>query len=301
MNSSPNAHRGIVLAGGTGSRLHPLTLATSKQLMPVYDKPMIYYPISVLMLAGIQQILIISTPNDLPSFKRLLGSGEQFGVTFSYLEQPVPDGIASAFTIGERFLDSHPAALILGDNLFYGHDFTKSLQLAMQQTNSATIFAHQVSNPSDYGVIEFDSAGVAVSLEEKPLLPKSKFAVPGLYFYPGDVADQARQLKPSARGEREITTLNQLYLTQGRLNVIRLSRGTAWLDTGTHETLLEAAQFVQIVQNRQGLQIACLEEIGLKMGFLSLSEFENSISKMGNSTYAKYLALRAADYATRAV
>jgi glucose-1-phosphate thymidylyltransferase len=284
-----NNRKGIVLAGGSGSRLHPLTLATSKQLMPVYDKPMVYYPISVLMLAGIREILIISTPFDLPAFERLLGDGSQFGVCFSYAEQPSPDGLAQAFLIGADFLNGAPAALVLGDNLFYGNDFTDTLASANQDLNNATIFGYPVSDPQAYGVVEFDSNGKAISLEEKPAKPKSHFAVPGLYFYSSDVVEHARALKPSARGELEITCLNRSYLEAGRLNVQKLGRGTAWLDTGTHDSLLQAAEFVRVIQHRQGLRIACLEEIGLEMGFLDEAGFEQSIQRLGKSSYGDYL------------
>ena len=284
-----NNRKGIVLAGGSGSRLHPLTLATSKQLMPVYDKPMVYYPISVLMLAGIREILIISTPLDLTAFERLLGDGSQFGVCFSYVEQPSPDGLAQAFLIGADFLKGAPAALVLGDNLFYGNDFTDTLASANQDLNNATIFGYPVSDPQAYGVVEFDSNGKAISLEEKPAKPKSHFAVPGLYFYSSDVVDHARALKPSARGELEITCLNRSYLEAGRLNVQKLGRGTAWLDTGTHDSLLQAAEFVRVIQHRQGWRIACLEEIGLEMGFLDETSFEQSIQRLGKSSYGDYL------------
>ena len=281
--------KGIVLAGGSGSRLHPLTLAVSKQLMPVYDKPMVYYPISVLMLSGIREILIISTPTDLPAFRALLGDGSQFGVEFSYAEQPSPDGLAQAFLIGENFLGDSPAALVLGDNLFYGHDFTDTLAQATQDSQNATIFGYEVADPKAYGVVEFAPSGKAISLEEKPENPKSHFAVPGLYFYPNDVSEQARNLKPSARGELEITCLNRRYLEADKLQVQKLGRGTAWLDTGTHDSLLEAAEFVRVIQNRQGLRIACLEEIGLQMGYLDQSGFEKSIERLGKSSYGNYL------------
>jgi glucose-1-phosphate thymidylyltransferase len=281
--------KGIVLAGGSGSRLHPLTMAVSKQLMPVYDKPMIYYPISVLMLAGIREILIISTPHDLPSFRRLLGDGSRYGVQFKYAEQPSPDGLAQAFLIGAEFLAGAPAALVLGDNLFYGHDFTDTLAEANRDADGATIFGYEVADPSAYGVVEFDAKGQAISLEEKPPHPKSHFAVPGLYFYCSDVVEVARQLKPSPRGELEITDLNRVYLGQGRLHVQKLGRGTAWLDTGTHDSLLDAAQFVQVIQHRQGLRISCLEEIGLQMGFLDEAAFERSIENLGKSSYGTYL------------
>ena len=264
-------------------------MAVSKQLMPVYDKPMIYYPISVLMLAGIREILIISTPHDLPSFRRLLGDGSRYGVQFKYAEQPSPDGLAQAFLIGAEFLSGAPAALVLGDNLFYGHDFTDTLAEANRDADGATIFGYEVADPSAYGVVEFDAKGQAISLEEKPPHPKSHFAVPGLYFYCSDVVEVARQLKPSPRGELEITDLNRVYLGQGRLHVQKLGRGTAWLDTGTHDSLLDAAQFVQVIQHRQGLRISCLEEIGLQMGFLDEAAFERSIENLGKSSYGTYL------------
>ena len=283
------SRKGIVLAGGSGSRLHPLTLAVSKQLMPVYDKPMIYYPISVLMLSGIREILIISTPHDLPAFERLLGDGSQFGVSFSYAEQPSPDGLAQAFLIGADFLSGAPAALVLGDNLFYGHAFTDTLAAANAEFDEATVFGYEVADPQAYGVVDFDSNGRAVSLEEKPSKPRSNFAVPGLYFYSGDVVENARALKPSARGELEITCLNRRYLDAGRLQVQKLGRGTAWLDTGTHDSLLEAAEFVRVVQHRQGLRIACLEEIGFQMGYLDSLAFEKSIARLGKSSYGDYL------------
>jgi len=281
--------KGIVLAGGTGSRLHPLTMAVSKQLMPVYDKPMIYYPISVLMLAGIRDILIISTPQDLPNFRKLLGDGSRFGVRFEYAEQPSPDGLAQAFLISAEFLAGSPATLVLGDNLFYGHDFTDILSAADQNIDGATVFGYEVAEPSAYGVVEFDATGKAISLEEKPAEPRSNYAVPGLYFYSADVVEKARALKPSARGELEITDLNRVYLEEGRLQVQKLGRGTAWLDTGTHESLLEAADFVRAIQNRQGLRIACLEEIGLQMGFLDELGFERSLEPLGKSSYGTYL------------
>jgi glucose-1-phosphate thymidylyltransferase len=264
-------------------------MAVSKQLMPVYDKPMIYYPISVLMLAGIREILIISTPQDLPNFRKLLGDGSRYGVSFDYAEQPSPDGLAQAFLIGAEFLAGAPAALVLGDNLFYGHDFTDILAAADRDQEYATVFGYEVAEPSAYGVVEFDASGKAISLEEKPAEPRSSYAVPGLYFYCSDVVEKARALKPSARGELEITDLNRVYLEEGRLQVQKLGRGTAWLDTGTHESLLEAADFVRAIQNRQGLRIACLEEIGLQMGFLDEASFEAALEPLGKSSYGTYL------------
>lgn len=283
--------KGIILAGGSGTRLYPLTIAVSKQLMPLYDKPMIYYPISVLMLAGIREILIISTPEDLPLFKKLLGDGHQFGVSFSYAEQASPDGLAQAFTIANDcgFLKSEPVALILGDNLFYGHDFIVRLKAAMERTTGASIFAYRVSNPEAYGVVEFDSEGRALSLEEKPENPKSNYAIPGLYFYDASVVDFARKLKPSARGEYEITDLNKLYLEQGNLYVESLGRGTAWLDTGTHDALLDAAEFVRVIESRQGLKIACLEEIALQNKWILEVNLKLLISNLTSSGYVSYL------------
>jgi glucose-1-phosphate thymidylyltransferase len=283
--------KGIILAGGSGTRLFPLTIAVSKQLMPVYDKPMVYYPLSVLMLAGIQEILVISTPTDLPLFRRLLGDGSQFGVTLTYAEQPSPDGLAQAFHIAGDvgFLKNEPAALVLGDNLFYGHDLAKSLERASARTGGATIFGYHVADPKSYGVVEFAPDGRVVSLEEKPLQPKSNYAIPGIYFYDADVVPLSRSLKPSKRGELEITDLNRLYLERGDLHVELLGRGTAWLDTGTHDSLLEAGQFVSVIENRQGLKIACLEEIGFRQGWLTRAGLETSIAKLGKSNYGAYL------------
>jgi len=281
--------KGIILAGGSGSRLYPLTLAVSKQLMPVYDKPMIYYPLSVLMFAGIREILIISTPHDLPNFRKLLGDGSQWGLSFSYEEQPSPDGLAQAFHIGESFLNGAPAALVLGDNLFHGHEFASTMKQAAERYDAATIFGYSVANPSEYGVVEFDAIGRAISLEEKPEQPKSAFAVPGIYFYPADVSDLARDLKPSPRGELEITDLNRLYLNQDRLFVERLGRGTAWLDTGTMESLLDAGNFVSIIEKRQGNKIACPEEIAFEQDWIDEAMLAEMINKSGKSSYGKYL------------
>jgi len=281
--------RGLILAGGSGSRLHPLTLAVSKQLMPVYDKPMIYYPISVLMLAGIREILIISTPHDLPAFEKLLGTGAQFGVHFAYVEQPRPEGLAQAFLLGEEFLQGAPSALVLGDNLFFGNEFGRILAHADRRRDGATIFGYEVSNPTAYGVIEFDATGRALSLEEKPEKPRSRWAVPGLYFYDDRVVPFAKALKPSPRGELEITDLNRCYLGDGTLHVEKFGRGTAWLDTGTHDSLLEAAHFVQTIQKRQGLRIACLEEIAFQKGWLSVDELSQVAAALGKSSYGEYL------------
>ena len=287
--------KGIILAGGSGTRLYPITRAVSKQLMPVYDKPMIYYPLSVLMMADIREILIISTPHDLPQFRRLFGDGRQFGLEISYAEQPKPDGLAQAFLIGADFLAGSPACLVLGDNLFYGHDFSKTLQSATTREKGATIFGYYVSNPEAYGVVEFNEQGVAVSLEEKPKEPKSKYAVPGLYFYDGQVVELARSLKPSARGELEITDLNRLYLERGTLHVETLGRGLAWLDTGTHDSLLEAADFVRAIQNRQGLKIACIEEISLLKGWITRDQLRELITDLGKTSYADYLRMLVED------
>jgi glucose-1-phosphate thymidylyltransferase len=285
------SRKGIVLAGGSGTRLYPLTVAVSKQLMPVYDKPMVYYPLSVLMLAGIREILIISTPADLPLFRRLLGDGSAFGVRFAYAEQARPEGLAQAFHIAgdTGFLRDEPAALVLGDNLFYGHDLVKSLERAATRLEGATIFGYHVADPRSYGVVEFAPDGRVVSLEEKPAQPKSNYAIPGIYFYDADVVARARSLRPSARGELEITDLNRLYLEAGRLHVELLGRGTAWLDTGTHDSLLEAGQFVSVIENRQGLKIACLEEIAWRHGWIDRATLEANVTRLGKSSYGAYL------------
>jgi glucose-1-phosphate thymidylyltransferase len=290
--STPPSRKGIILAGGSGTRLYPLTLAVSKQLMPVYDKPMIYYPLSTLMIAGIREVLIISTPTDLPHFKRLLGDGSLIGLKLSYAEQPSPDGLAQAFHIAgdTGFLNGQePSALILGDNLFYGHDLSKSLERAHARPSGSTIFGYHVADPKSYGVVEFATDGRVVSLEEKPAQPKSNYAIPGIYFYDRDVVTLARSLKPSHRGELEITDLNRLYLEAGKLHVEILGRGTAWLDTGTHDSLLDAAQYVSVIENRQGLKIACLEEIAYRSGWIDRAGLEANIKKLGKSTYGAYL------------
>lgn len=284
--------KGIVLAGGAGTRLHPSTIAVSKQLLPIYDKPMIYHPISVLMLAGIKDILIISTPVDLPNFKRLLGDGSQFGIKFSYKEQPSPDGLAQAFILGEEFIDGDDVALVLGDNIFYGGGFSgklKSVVNNIKEFNGATVFGYPVKDPQRFGVVEFDETGKVLSLEEKPQNPKSHYAVTGLYFYDKKVVDYAKNLKPSARGELEITDLNNIYLKNGNLNVELLGRGFAWLDTGTHHSLLQAGQFVKTVEDNQGIKIACLEEVAYRMGFVTKEELIQNIEKYKNNEYFTYV------------
>src|SRR6202789_1979558 len=281
--------KGIILAGGSGTRLFPLTIGVSKQLMAVYDKPMVYYPLSALMLAGIREVLVISTPQDLPLFRRLLGDGSDLGMRIEYAEQPTPDGLAQAFLIGAKFLGFSPSMLILGDNLFYGHDLAKAFAAANAREKGATIFGYHVANPSSYGVVEFAPDGRVLSLEEKPAKPRSNYAIPGVYFYDEEVVSFARRLKPSKRGELEITDLNRLYLEAGLLHAQILGRGTAWLDTGTHDSLLEAAQFVHVIENRQGLKIACLEEIAWRSGWIDDDRLRSNIAKLGKSGYAQYL------------
>ncbi|MDR1612653.1 MAG: glucose-1-phosphate thymidylyltransferase RfbA [Planctomycetota bacterium] len=281
--------KGIVLAGGSGTRLYPLTLAASKQMLAVYDKPMIYYPLSILMLAGIRDVLVISTPVDLPNFRRLLDDGGQWGIRIEYAEQPSPDGLAQAFGIGEDFIGDDSSCLILGDNIFHGQNLTETLLRAATIREGALIFAYRVQDPQRYGVIEFDADGKAISIEEKPAAPKSSFAVPGLYFYGPGVAEEAKRLKPSKRGELEITDLNLRYLERGELRVVPLGRGTAWLDTGTHESLLDASLFIQVMENRQQLKVACLEEIALMKGWIGPEQVAAIADKYGNNLYGGYL------------
>ena len=288
--------KGIILAGGSGTRLYPITQGVSKQLVPIYDKPMIYYPLSVLMLAGMKEILIISTPHDLPRFKDLLGDGSDLGMNFSYVEQPSPDGLAQAFILGEEFLDGDDACLVLGDNIFYGHGMTKLLAQSVQnvkQENKATVFGYYVKDPERYGVAEFNESGDVISIEEKPKEPKSNYAVVGLYFYPNDVVEKAKKVKPSDRGELEITTLNQNYLNEERLKVELMGRGYAWLDTGTHESLLEASSFIQTIENRQSLKVACLEEIAYEMGYITKEKLLELAEPLKKNQYGQYLITRA--------
>jgi glucose-1-phosphate thymidylyltransferase len=284
--------KGIILAGGLGTRLYPLTKALSKQLMPVYDKPMIYYPLSVLMLAGIQEVLIISTPKDLPSFEQLLGKGSDIGMKFEYIEQPSPDGLAQAFILGKNFICDDDVCLILGDNIYYGHninDMLSNATLNVKEKNMATVFGYHVNDPEKYGVVDFDSAGNAISIEEKPKNPKSNYVVTGLYFYPNDVVKKAAEVIPSNRGELEITTLNQMYLNEKRLTVELMGRGYAWLDTGTHESLLEASSFIEVIERRQGLKVACIEEIAFEKGYISREQLIKLAQSLAENKYKQYL------------
>jgi len=286
---SQSKRRGIILAGGSGTRLYPVTQAVSKQLMPVYDKPMIYYPLSTLMLSGIRDVLVISTPQDTPRFAELLGDGTRWGMNIQYAVQPSPDGLAQAFVIGRDFVGNDPSALVLGDNIFYGHDLVKQLQSATERTDSATVFAYHVQDPERYGVVEFDASQRALSIEEKPKQPKSSYAVTGLYFYDNDVCDIAADIKPSARGELEITDVNRCYLERGKLNVEIMGRGFAWLDTGTHDSLLEAASFIATLQKRQGLQVACPEEIAYRQGWIGAADLQKLIAPLAKNGYGSYL------------
>lgn len=283
--------KGIVLAGGSGTRLYPITQGVSKQLLPIYDKPMIFYPVSVLMLAGIRDILIITTPEDMPAFQRLMKDGSQFGVNFTYAVQPSPDGLAQAFTIGEKFIGDEPCALVLGDNIFFGQSFGMKLNAAAKKTSGATVFGYQVQDPERFGVVEFDEHFKALSIEEKPLKPKSNWAVTGLYFYDNNVVDMVKEIKPSARGELEITTLNQMYLDRGKLEVELLGRGFAWLDTGTHDSLIEASQFIHTIEKRQGMKVACLEEIAFRNKWLSADEIAVQADLLQKTSYGQYLKM----------